>query len=771
MAKKVLLLSLVTVLTALWASAQHAVGDWRIHTSFVGDNVMAVAEGNQWVYYLSGGNLFRLDKETKENESLNIMNDLSDMTISQIYYNNERDYLVVIYSNTNIDIILSDGQVINMPEVKDAVLTASKAINDVTFADGLIYLATGFGYVVIDDKRFVVKESHIYGTPLTTVAQIDKWLLLSTESDLYYGLASDYHEQLESFKTVSFHKNCIIRSITDSTLFCVTGGNTYFGTLKPMSDDKLKIDGSTIIDQKTSILQPTRDGWLLWVPKENQCYKTDAEGKNPVVIDTEGEMCSANPRGDGKLWLAGPQGLHLQGEGNYFLPNALSFKNPYWMTYNKQQDKLYVSSPTANVHFGDPLPSYINTYDGIMWHDVTPEGAPATGTYWIEFMPGESDTYFIGTWTKGLLKVYQDEIVFKYDTTNSPISYRGGAMHPVTSMDRNGNLWVVQPYESSEHPAMVLPAAKTKLNQSTADDWFLPQIDGLTSTDSQRSSFISTKRGSQDIKIFNDGNFRTPLFIWNTNGTMSTKPPQVALKSLNDQDGEQISWTNILCLAEDLSGNVWMGSTEGICYFNPNQDLNPNTFKAVRPKVPRNDGTGYADRLMDGIQVNCIDVDGANRKWIGTESSGLFLVSADGSVVIDRFNSTNSPLASNTIYRVCCNPNSNSVYVTTPAGLYEYFSDSSPAASSYSDILAFPNPVRPDYGGDVTITGLMEGSLVKIADASGNVIRQLKSTGGMVTWDCRDESGEQVKSGVYLVLCSQSSGSGKAAVTKIAVIR
>jgi hypothetical protein len=149
----------------------------------------------------------------------------------------------------------------------------------------------------------------------------------------------------------------------------------------------------------------------------------------------------------------------------------------------------------------------------------------------------------------------------------------------------------------------------------------------------------------------------------------------------------------------------------------------------------------------------------------------LFLVSADGSVVIDRFNATNSPLASNTIYRVCCNPNSNSVYVTTPAGLYEYFSDSSPAASSYSDILAFPNPVRPDYGGDVTITGLMEGSLVKIADASGNVIRQLKSTGGMVTWDCRDESGEQVKSGVYLVLCSQSSGSGKAAVTKIAVIR
>ncbi len=770
MAKKILFLSLATVLACLWATAQNTVGDWRIHTSYVGNNVTAVAEGNHWVYYLADGNLFRLDKETQENEALSIINDLSDMLISQVFYNSERDYLVIIYNNTNIDIILSDGQVVNMPEIKDALMTTSRAINDVTFADGLIYIATEFGYVVIDDKRFVVKESHIYGTPLTTVAQMDKWLLLSSQSDLYYGLISDNHDRLESFKTVSFHKNCIIRPITDSTLFCVTGGNTYFGTLKPVSDNELKIDGSTIIDQKSSFLQATRDGWLLWVPKLNQCFKTDSEGKNPVAIDTEGEMCSANPRGDGKLWLAGPLGLHHEGSSNYYLPNSLSFKNPYWMAYNKQQDKLYVSSPSANAHFGDPLPSYINTYDGIMWHDVTPEGAPATGTYWIEFMPGESDTYFIGTWTKGLLKVYKDEIAFKYDTANSPISYRGGAMHAITSMDRNGNLWVVQPYESTEHPAMVLPAAKTKLNQTTAADWLLPEINGLTSNDSQRASFISTKQGSQDIKIFNDGNFRTPLFIWNTNGTLSTKPPQAIIRSFTDQDSEQISWTNIMCLTEDLNGNVWMGSTEGICYFNPNQDLNPSTFKAVRPKVPRNDGTGYADRLMDGIQVNCIEVDGANRKWIGTESSGLFLVSADGSEVINRFNTSNSPLASNTIYRVCCNPNNNSVYVTTPAGLYEYYSDCSPAASTYSNILAFPNPVRPDYGGDVTITGLMEGSLVKIADASGNVIRQLKSTGGMATWDCRDEGGQSVPTGVYLVLCSQANGS-HAAVTKIAIIR
>jgi len=67
--------------------------------------------------------------------------------------------------------------------------------------------------------------------------------------------------------------------------------------------------------------------------------------------------------------------------------------------------------------------------------------------------------------------------------------------------------------------------------------------------------------------------------------------------------------------------------------------------------------------------------------------------------------------------------------------------------------------------------GLMDNSLVKIADASGNVIRQLKSTGGMATWDCCTQSGEPVKTGVYLVLCSQANGGGNAVVTKVAVIR
>ena len=159
MIKKILLLVSVAIMSALCpVAAQNAVGDWLIHNTFVGTDVTAVAEANNWVYYLAGGNLFRLDKETLENEALSIVNYLSDSGISQIYYNSEREYLVIIYSNADIDIIKSNGSVVNMPEIKDAVMTSSKNINDVTFADGVIYVAADFGYVVIDDHKFVVKE-------------------------------------------------------------------------------------------------------------------------------------------------------------------------------------------------------------------------------------------------------------------------------------------------------------------------------------------------------------------------------------------------------------------------------------------------------------------------------------------------------------------------------------------------------------------------------------------------------------------------------------
>ena len=775
MAKKIFYL--LVIMCSLLSSAQNAVGDWRIHTSFVGNEVTTVAEGNNWVYYLSGAHLFRLDKQTQENEALNKLNLLSDMMISNIYYNPDKDYIVVVYSNANIDIIRSDGSVVNMPEIKNAVMTSSKTVNDVTFAPGKIYLATAFGYVVIDDTKFVVEESHFYTEALTSVAQAGDLLLISTASRLYYGDANEYHDQLSTFNATSSMANCRMRVIDEQSFFSLMSDKTSLAQMDLHDNGTVSFNTQNLYNSLTTDVQKTHGGYLLNVPGDSVCYKTNEAGLDLESIDTDGEVCSSHPSGDGTLasmWAGGPDGLHLLGSQNYYLPNAMTMPQPFWMTYNKERDMLYVSSSGTNAFFeNNAYPIQVNTYDGMKWTDVTPEGAPnhrTRGSYWIEFMPGDPDTYLMGTWRNGLLKVKDNKVIYTYDPQNSPMLDKY-AIHPVTSVDRNGNVWVVEPLYNEEHPVMVLSAAKAKQSEVTTNDWITPSIDGIFNSSSKRASFISTRNSNQDIKVFTDGDYQRPLFVWNSGGEISSRPQQVSFDRPSDQDGQIISWTHIMCLTEDLSGYVWVGTTEGIFMFNPLAALSGSSVSVIRPKVPRDDGTGFADRLMDGIQVNDVAVDGANRKWIATQSTGLFLVNSDGTQIIKKFNTTNSPLATNTIYKVCCNPNGNSVYVTTPSGLYEYFSDSSPAASNYNDIYAYPNPVRPDYAGEVTIVGLMDNSLVKIADASGQVIKQLKSTGGMVTWDCCDDHGNSVKTGVYLVLCSQANGGNEAVVTKVAIIR
>ena len=132
----------------------------------------------------------------------------------------------------------------------------------------------------------------------------------------------------------------------------------------------------------------------------------------------------------------------------------------------------------------------------------------------------------------------------------------------------------------------------------------------------------------------------------------------------------------------------------------------------------------------------------------------------------------NSSLPSNTIYSLACDPNSNSVFIGTDVGLVEYSSTTAPASTDYSNVYAYPNPVRPEYTGWITIKGLMDNSLVKIADAAGNVFYSTISEGGMVTWDGCNTDGQRVKSGVYYVFASQSEegNSGTGAVTKILVV-
>jgi hypothetical protein len=216
---------------------------------------------------------------------------------------------------------------------------------------------------------------------------------------------------------------------------------------------------------------------------------------------------------------------------------------------------------------------------------------------------------------------------------------------------------------------------------------------------------------------------------------------------------------------------MWIGTNSGLFVVDDFNNLfNNNVFKQI--KVPRNDGTGLADYLLSGVYIKAITVDGANRKWIGTNDNGIYLVSADGLETIHHFTMENSLLPSNTIESIAVNDLSGEVFIGTDKGMASYMSDATRPAKSLNEnnIHAYPNPVRANYNGKIFITGLTHDCNVKIVDAAGYLINEGTSTGGQYSWDGRNAKGEKVPSGIYYVLTYDESGN-EGAATKILITR
>ena len=244
-----------------------------------------------------------------------------------------------------------------------------------------------------------------------------------------------------------------------------------------------------------------------------------------------------------------------------------------------------------------------------------------------------------------------------------------------------------------------------------------------------------------------------------------------AFTSFVNEDGTEVSVGAVRCAAEDKDGNIWIGTSAGPLLLDPNQiTASAPTFTQV--KVPRNDGTNYADYLLSGIDVSCIAVDGANRKWFGTKKNGIYLISEDNLSEIHHFTTLNSPLLSNGIESIAINEKTGEVFIGTDKGLCSYMSDSStPNESMTSDnVWAYPNPVKPDYTGLITIVGLSQNADVKILTSNGRIVNEGKSNGGTYTWNGCDANGKKVASGIYMV-ATATNDVEKGTVCKIAIIK
>ncbi len=418
----------------------------------------------------------------------------------------------------------------------------------------------------------------------------------------------------------------------------------------------------------------------------------------------------------------------------------------------------YNRAGTVQVWNGDEWQVYEDRIDTITGYQYLDNNC-------IDYDPTDNTHVAVGG-RCGLYEFKDGRLLKYYNQQNSPIR---GAMDRGTELDNSynlinglkydadGNLWVLNSQAKDVNLLLLSKAGEwTSKYQSELSNSEQISLQGL------KQMFID----SRGLLWFVNAHWNLPaLFCYD----MSTSK-LLRYTDFTNQDGtkSEVSMVNSVC--EDLEGNMWISTDKGP-FMIQKSEVGQASVVFQQIKVPRNDGTDYADYLLTNVNISHIHVDGGNRKWFGTNGAGIFLISADNMTQLQHFTTSNSKLLSNTISSITSNKQTGEVFILTDIGLCSYVSDATAATDEMTkdNVYAYPNPVSPDYTGLITIVGLTLNADVKIVSSNGKRIAEGRSNGGTFTWNGCDKNGNRVASGVYMVVTATSDGK-KGTVCKIAIV-
>lgn len=440
---------------------------------------------------------------------------------------------------------------------------------------------------------------------------------------------------------------------------------------------------------------------------------------------------------------------------NYF--GAMKFKH----------GRLYTSGGGYYVTSDLNREGCVQVLEGDTWTIYEDSINKKTGIAYIDLDcvdadPRDPNHVFAGGRT-GLYEFQDGRFVKLWNSQNSPLesAIDNGNQNYVLVLglgyDREGNLWVV----NSQAPNSSL------LEYTASGEWVSHRKEALMRLNGRSLGKLGNVfEDSRNLIWFCNDHFTVPSFY----AYQPSSDAMNAYTSFVNEDGTTVTVASVQCIAEDKEGNIWIGSSRGPLMLEVDQITNENyIFNQV--KVPRNDGTNLADYLLSGVNIATIVVDKAGRKWFGTKGNGVYLIGADNITQIAHFTTDNSGLLSNSIESMAINDATGEVYIGTDAGLCSYMSDASAINEKMTkdNVYAYPNPVRPDYTGPITIVGLSYDADVKIVTVNGTLVNEGRSNGGTYVWNGLDTRGKRVASGVYMVQTATQSGS-KGTVCKVAIV-
>lgn len=811
-------------LGAVAASASAEVrGEWTIYPTF-GAEPRAVVATPSKIYSLMQAEpyepkyaeyitrdlfLFAYDKQADEMIGYSKTNYLSDDIISCIQYNPIQKYLFIGYANGNIDLLYDDNSVVNIPTLKQASVNTAKTINSVTFdrERNRAYVATAFGFLTIDGENGKVLDSRIYNKSLKAAGRVGDKFIVFDDNNAFWVNDGD--------KAFSFSDFRVIPDLAKPNFLAPLDGNK-FGCLANDAINVCTIDGNSLNVERISVVNPAncvnaRDGYMYSNNYQSRLLRLDGSMADYNYIPNAPESrYNIHSSWDGKEFWAmsafaglssldyNPQTYEWTYTRKSIYPNAPTPYRTSPLTYSPKYGIIANNHGINRQFTGYQVDNPVVTcaLENGVW---TQYGYPYTKPEWqytssnpsgASIDPDNPDVIYYGSYTAGIqrknLADINDMLILSHPADKSAslpqfqkiaetCTWAGPFLCSFSQpmFDAQGYMYSNFFGGTSNNSIKIYVWTPEDRKAKNFKKYTILEIPDFKL---ENTNMLLPLKQTKNTLIVSTGHFDNRIIVYDTNGTPTNAADdrKVVISSLIDQDGNKIELNYLVSLFEDPStGYVWAGTLNGLFYFNPKQVLQGNT-RVYRVKVARDDGTNLADYLLNNIPVSAICQDGAGRKWFGTGGGGLVCTSADGRTIEGEVNSSNSDIPSDLIYAMEYNAKNNSIVVSTSKGIGEYHISGGASSSADEGKKAhiYPNPVRPDYLGWVTIDNVPDGGIVKIVDAAGNLVKELGPVeSGMVRWDVTNLEMKRVKSGVYNVFASPGQDSAANTVTgKILVV-
>lgn len=764
--RKNIILGFLLFLTHFAYNQGIPIGNWRTHLPL--NKVIAVAEAENIIYAATPYSIFYYDRSDHSVNLLNKVNGLSDVGISAIHYDKTYKILVIAYNNTNIDLI-KNKKIINIPDIKKKSIPGNKKINNITSFGKYAYLSCGFGIVVVDITRNEIKDTYLIGDngkriDVLDLAVNDTSLYAATEEGIYksnlnspnladfnnWKKDSSINDINAKYSQIAFFYDKIIvqkdkKTSNADTLFAFNGNNW------------VAFDTSVNFNFKVSnnLLICSHYGYLIALNNQLQAeamvFSVDQKNFYPwqAIMDK-----------DNNFWIADDnRGLirlnRYSNESKIISPNSPSTKNAF--VINAFSSGLYLAPGGFDngVYSNSFIPASYHCFSNESWsnYDKTNISGFDSIIDIVEVIPHPSNnaTLFAASWSNGVVELSNHKITNIYNENNSSLrpiyfgnnrfSLRTGGL----AFDESGNLWVSN--------SGVQNRLSVKYSNGT---WEAFDVTGIVNDDVSRI-------------VIDRNNYVWMLVRGNRIAVFNKKSNSHQKAWININKGNDLSTNDINCFVQDLEGEIWIGTDKGIkVIYSPDNVFNTNGLyeSAVTAQTILLEYGGYVQHLLEFESVTAIAVDGANRKWVGTQKAGVFLLSPDGTQQLAHFSTDNSPILSNTVFSIGINPENGEIFIGTDLGVISYRGSATKGGETFKDVYAYPNPVRPDYNGTIAIKGLVRDANVKITDISGNLVYNTIANGGQAVWNGKSFNGEKAQTGIYLVFCTNEDGE-ETMVTKI----